>query len=51
MDGKEGAEAEVMSLEEETFEVKLLAEDFGGERVFCKLWRGVDSVALGRRPT
>ncbi|CAL1157167.1 unnamed protein product [Cladocopium goreaui] len=38
MDGKEGAEAEISAIDSDsaTYECKLLADDFGGEKVYCK---------------
>ncbi|CAE7592378.1 unnamed protein product [Symbiodinium pilosum] len=38
IDGKEGAEAEIVSFDDAsaTYECKLLAEDLEGEKVFCK---------------
>mmetsp|Transcript_2803 Transcript_2803/g.6577 ORF Transcript_2803/g.6577 Transcript_2803/m.6577 type:complete len:164 (+) Transcript_2803:46-537(+) len=37
-DGKEGAEAEILSFDDasSTYECRLLAEDFDGEKLFCK---------------
>ncbi|CAE7257612.1 unnamed protein product [Symbiodinium natans] len=50
IDGKNGAEAEIVSFDDAsaTYECKLLAEDFDGEKVFCKaesLERVVDDKA------